>query len=245
MMPGPEVKTAFAYKPLYVQVKESLVGHLIDGTWQPGQLIPSEIELARQTGVSQGTVRKALDAMTAEHLLVRQQGRGTYVAVPEESQILFRYYRLRPDQGEHSFPSSAVLKTAIGVPTEPETRALRLDANDHVIRISRIRRVAETPLLTETISLPESRFDGFAKLDDIPNNVYQLYSERWGITVGRASERLKAVLSDKSDSKLLGCAESVPMLEISRIAYDLEDKPVELRISRCLTENFHYQIELK
>ncbi len=238
-------KAPFAYKPLYLQVKESLVGHLIDGTWQPGQLIPSEIELARRTGVSQGTVRKALDAMTAEHLLVRHQGRGTYVAVPEESQILFRYYRLRPDQGEHSFPESTVLNTGISEASDAEIRALDLGAGDRVIRITRVRSVGRAPLISETIALPVARFEGFEALEAIPNNVYQLYSERWGITVARASEKLKAVSSRKAEAKVLGCNAGEPLLEITRIAYDLENKPVELRISRCLTGRFHYQIDLK
>lgn len=244
-MREPAAKTVFAYKPLYMQVKESLVGYLIDGTWQPGQLIPSEIELAKQTGVSQGTVRKALDAMTAEHLLVRQQGRGTYVAVQEESQILFRYFRLRPDAGDQAFPESSVLTMLEAAANETERKGLHLKAGESVFRISRIRRVGETPVLTEMISLPLSRFSAMRELEELPNNVYQLYSERWGITVARADERLKAVLSEKEDVSTLGCGIGQPMLEISRVAYDLEDKPVELRISRCLTDNFHYRSELK
>ena len=79
-----ETAAAFSYKPLYLQVRDSLVRRLINGTWQPGQLIPSEMDLAREVGVSQGTIRKALDVMTAESLLVRRQGRVTFVAEPEE-----------------------------------------------------------------------------------------------------------------------------------------------------------------
>ena len=101
--------TAFAYRPLYAQVKDRLVRRLIDGAWQPGQLIPSEMELARELGVSQGTIRKALDAMTAENLLLRRQGRGTYVAEPEDSRILFQFFRLMPDGGEPVFPTSRIL----------------------------------------------------------------------------------------------------------------------------------------
>ena len=109
------IDASFSYKPLYVQVKDSLVRRLIDGAWQPGQLIPSEMELAREIGVSQGTIRKALDAMAADHLLVRRQGRGTYVAEPEESRILFRYFRMTPDSGEHSFPTSRILRCSTGL----------------------------------------------------------------------------------------------------------------------------------
>src|SRR6185437_16486774 len=98
----------FSYRPLYIQVKDSLIRRLIDGAWQPGQIIPSETDLAREIGVSQGTIRKALDTMTAENLLVRRQGRGTYVAEPAESRILFQYFRIVPDSGEASFPDSRI-----------------------------------------------------------------------------------------------------------------------------------------
>ena len=108
MMQEPEAVVGF--KPLYAQVKDRLIRRLVDGTWPPGMALPSEFELADELKVSQGTVRKALDAMTAANLLVRRQGRGTFVAEPEESRILFQFFHLKPDSGEVTFPQSAVLK---------------------------------------------------------------------------------------------------------------------------------------
>ncbi|MFN3549182.1 MAG: GntR family transcriptional regulator [Mesorhizobium sp.] len=237
-------QTAFAYRPLYAQVRDQLVRRLIDGEWQPGQLIPSEIELAREIGVSQGTIRKALDAMTTEHLLIRRQGRGTFVARPEESRILFQFFRLVPDDGAPRFPDSAILDRQRGAATALEAEALALAPGDPVWRIERVRTLAGAPLLVETITLPAARLSGFGELAAIPNNVYGLYSERWGITIGRASERLKAVAASTADAEALGCAPGTPLLSITRIAFDLENKPVELRVSRCLTEAVHYSSEL-
>lgn len=237
-------QTAFAYRPLYVQVRDQLVRRLIDGEWQPGQHIPSEIELAREVGVSQGTIRKALDAMTAENLLIRRQGRGTFVARPEESRILFQFFRLVPDDGKRSFPDSAILDLQPGTATAPEADALALAPGDPVWRIERVRTLSGDPLLVETITLPAARLPGFGDLETIPNNVYGLYSERFGITIGRASEKLKAVAATPADATALGCAPGAPLLAITRIALDLENKPVELRVSRCLTQAVHYSSEL-
>jgi GntR family transcriptional regulator len=92
------------FRPLYRQVKDLLLRRLADGVWQPGQILPSEPEIAANLGVSQGTVRKALDEMTAENLLVRRQGRGTFVARHDEERILFRFFRLQSDTGERQFP---------------------------------------------------------------------------------------------------------------------------------------------
>jgi GntR family transcriptional regulator len=235
----------FSYRPLYVQVKESLVRRLIDGAWQPGQLIPSEIELAREVGVSQGTVRKALDAMTDENLLVRRQGRGTFVAEPEEGRILFQFFRLVPDSGERSFPNSRIIGRKIGKASAAEAAALAMRAGADTIRIERVRTIEEKALVVETIILPAARFPGFDAIGEVPNNVYRLYSQRWGITIARASEKLKAVPATTSDAAQLGCAAGTPLLEVNRLAYDLEAKPVELRVSRCLTDGIHYSSDLR
>jgi len=234
----------FGYRPLYVQVRDQLVRRLIDGEWQPGQLIASEIELAREIGVSQGTIRKALDAMTTENLLIRRQGRGTFVARPEESRILFQFFRLVPDDGQRSFPDSAILERRRAAASAEAAEALAVAPGDPVWRIERVRTLAGAPLLVETLTLPDARVPGFGDLEAIPNNVYGLYSERWGITIGRASEKLKAIAADAADAAALGCAAGTPLLAITRVALDLENKPVELRVSRCLTQAVHYSSEL-
>lgn len=243
-LPKEPREEAFSYRPLYAQVKDSLIRRLIDGAWQPGQLIPSELELAREIGVSQGTIRKALDAMTAENLLVRRQGRGTFVAQPEESRILFQFFRLVPDSGERSFPTSGVVDRSTAETNADERAALDLTADAQVFRFRRIRAIEGRPVIAETVSLSTARFQGFETLADIPNNVYRLYSERWGITIGRASEKLKAVSADADDAHRLGCEEGAPLLQIARIAYDLANRPVELRVSRCRTDRLHYSSEL-
>ncbi|MCY0092532.1 GntR family transcriptional regulator [Hoeflea ulvae] len=233
------------FKPLYAQVRERLMRRLVDGDWTPGMLLPSEMELARQLNVSQGTVRKALDSMTADNLLLRRQGRGTYVAEPEESRMLFQFFRLSPDQGSPSFPDSRVLSTGKAKPTRTEIASLKLEKTDEVFRIERIRSLSGQPILIETITLPAGRFPDFDHLTIIPNNVYRLYSERWGITIGSAEERLKAISASSRDAVKLGCHIGEPLLLISRVARDLEDRPVELRWSRCISRDIHYAVNLR
>lgn len=189
-------------------------------------------------------MRKALDAMTGENLLVRRQGRGTYVATPEESRILFHYFRLLPDTGEASFPNSKILRWAPERARASEMRGLCLEKNEKVWRIDRVRTIGDCPSIAETIYLPVRRFPDFERIGPIPNNLYGLYSERWRITIGRASERLKSISASNEDAAQLGCPPGTPLLEITRIAYDLENNPVELRVSRCLTQSIHYRAEL-
>src|SRR5215217_5897815 len=121
------------FRPLYRQAKDVLTRRIAEGAWQPGQILPSEFEIAADLGVSQGTVRKALDEMTAENLLVRRQGRGTFVARHDDARILFQFFKLVPDSGERSFPESRVLE--VTKTTDPQaTEMLRLRPRDPVLQ---------------------------------------------------------------------------------------------------------------
>jgi GntR family transcriptional regulator len=97
---SPNEAAAPAFSPLYQQIKSLILQALQAGQWKPGDLIPSEIELAGRFRVSQGTVRKAIDELAAEHLLVRRQGRGTFVATHAEQQVQYRFLRLVPDAAD-------------------------------------------------------------------------------------------------------------------------------------------------
>lgn len=231
-------------KPLYQQVKEKLLGRLIDRTWQPGMLLPSEQQLANELGVSQGTVRKALDALTAEHLLVRAQGRGTFVAEFEDAKILFRFFRLTGDDDNRRFPESEFGSLRQQKATSTARDRLGLPAGSAVWVIDRTRRLKGRPIITETITLPVARFPGLDALKPLPNNVYALYASRFALTICRVTERLKAIAASQDDAAELGCAVGTPLLHIDRVAYSLDGTTVEWRDSRCLTDGLHYLSEL-
>lgn len=240
----PGMAEPLGFRPLYRQVKAIFVRRLVDGVWAPGEGLPSEGQLAAEIGVSQGTVRKALDELAAENLVVRKQGRGTFVAEHDERRILFQFFKLVPDQGERRFPDSAVLSAATGLADAAEQEALDLTAKDKVIRIRRLRSFEAAPLIVETLSLPQRLFRGL-ETDPIPNNLYSLYAARYGITIAHARERLKAVALAPEDAALLGVAAGAPALQIDRLALALDGMPVERRLSLCLTEEAHYLSDLR
>ncbi|MEN3794293.1 GntR family transcriptional regulator [Fulvimarina sp. MAC3] len=233
-----------AFRPLYAQVRSRLVQRLITGDWTPGMMLPSEFQLAKELGVSQGTVRKALDAMTAEHLLVRRQGRGTFVAVPEEGRILFKFFRLVADDGTRLFPRSEVIGRGRAQASSTVRDQLKLADGDEIWWIDRVRRLGEKPVIVERVTLPVARFEGFGEMETIPNNVYALYSEHYGITIGRAAEKLKAKAASDHVARHLGCGSGHPVLQVERVAMALDDTPIEHRLSTCLTDDFHYGADL-
>ena len=232
------------FRPLYAQVKAIFIRRLADGVWAPGAGLPSEGQLAAEIGVSQGTVRKALDELAAENLLVRRQGRGTFVAEHDERRILFQFFKLVPDDGVARFPDSTVLSVVVALADAGERQALDLSPGDDVIRIRRVRALDGAPLVLETVSLPRRLFGGI-EAGPVPNNLYSLYGARYGVTVANAREKLKAVALSAGEAALLAVAPGTPALQVDRLALSLDGAPVERRLSLCLTEGAHYLSDLR
>ena len=243
MDPMPDVP---GYRPLYQQVKDLLRRRIVDGTWRPDAVLPSEGRLAAELGVSQGTVRKALDELAAQNLVVRRQGRGTFVAAHSPDTALFHFFHLVDADGERQMPESEVLDCRKGIAGPAESSALQLNDGALVLRIDRRRLVGGVPSIVERIAVPQALFPDLdtAGDDGLPNTLYDVYQKRYGVTVGRTTERLRAVAATPEDAAQLGIEPGTPLLEIDRIARDLDDHPVEWRMSRCLTDGLAYLSEL-
>jgi GntR family transcriptional regulator len=227
------------FRPLYRQVKDEFVKRMVDGVWPAGFLLPSESQLAADVGVSQGTVRKALDELSAENLLVRQQGRGTFVAQHDEKRILFQFFKLVPDDGIARFPESVVLEAAVFTATDIEREQLGLEPQAKVARVRRMRAIDDVPMIVETLSLPDAMFPGITDAP-VPNSLYAFYAERYGVTIAHAREKLKAIQLDALDAGILGKQAGHPALMVQRLALSLDARPVEWRVSLCLTDDAHY-----
>jgi GntR family transcriptional regulator len=232
------------FRPLYRQVKDAFIKRMSDGLWPPGFLLPSENVLAAEIGVSQGTVRKALDELAAENLVVRQQGKGTFVAQHDEKRILFQFFKLVRDDGLPRFPESQVLAAGIAVASETEREGLDLEPGAKVARVRRVRFIDGVPMIVETLSLPDAIFPGITE-SEVPNSLYAYYSERFGVTIAFAREKLKAVALNAEDAAILRRAPGHPALEVSRVALALDGRAVEWRVSLCLTDDAHYSASMR
>jgi GntR family transcriptional regulator len=232
------------FRPLYRQVRDLLVDRLVAGFWKPGDLLPSEFQLAGELGVSQGTVRKALDEMTAENLLVRRQGRGTYVAEHDQEHALFHFFKLTDPGGEALVPESRVLRRSGGPAKAAEAERLEIARGDPVFRIVRLRSHAGRPAIHERIVLPAALFPGLDARRELPNTLYTLYARDYGITIARAEERLCAVAAGAEVAKHLDIEEGAPLLAIDRVALALDRRPVEWRLSLCDTRDQVYSVTL-
>ncbi len=234
-------------KPLYAQIKEILIQRVVSGEWGPGQMLPSEMRLAAEYGVHQGTIRKALDEMGSQNLVFRQQGKGTFVAASSMRHSQYRFLRFAPKDEPGEKPSTELLECSREAATSAERLRLQMDAGwAEVIRLLRTRHYRDAPVIVERISLPADMFSGLEKLiaEQQPDTVYGLLEQKYRVLIVRVVERLTAVGASPEDAKLLGVEEGHPLLEIDRIALAIDGRPVEWRVSRCRTEDHEYTIEL-
>jgi GntR family transcriptional regulator len=235
------------FSPLYRQIRDRLVHSLQTGEWRPGESIPSEIDLAARYGVSQGTVRKAIDALSAENLLVRRQGRGTFVASHQEARAQIRFLRLRPDDGgEPRQPSSRFLECRrLRAPLEI-ARALEMKVGDAAVTIRRLLEFDGEPIVLEEIWLSGSTFRGLTaeRLTAYSGPLYALLETEFGTRMIRASERLRAVAAGEVEARALGVPTGEPLLLVDRVSSTYGDKPVEVRRGWYRTLHHHYFNEL-
>lgn len=234
------------FSPLYQQIKALITQSLQSGEWKPGELIPSEVELASRFKVSQGTVRKAIDELAAENLVVRRQGKGTFVATHHEARAQFRFLRLMPDAGEPHYADNNILEVKrLRAPAEV-ARQLDIKSGDSVIFIKRVQSFDGAPIIVEELWLPGVIFKGLTaeRLIEYKGPMYGLFETEFGTRMIRAAEKIRAISADESTAGLLNIPMGTPLLSVERVSFTYGDKPVEVRRGLYLTDHHHYQNEL-
>ena len=230
--------------PAYVRLRDTLTGQIAAGEWTADQPIPSEAKLARQYGLSVGTVRKSIDGLVDEGLLERRQGSGTYVKAPSFDATLFRFFQWREVDGSQlSIPSSKLIIRTCCAATEEAAGAL---GTSKVIKIVRLRSLSDMPVLYEEIYIPVSLFSGFDSLpeDALGPLLYPIYFEHFGVLVKRATDDLTFGTADDAVANQLQLIKGDPLAVIRRTAFDIEHNPVEWRIARGSARQFRYRSEI-
>ncbi len=235
-----------SFRPLYEQIKVLLTNSLVAGEWKPGEAIPSEFELASRYHVSQGTVRKAIDSLAADNILLRRQGKGTFVASHSEPDYQYRFLRIRPDSGERVHPTNVFFGLERARAHGEVAAALGLQPGAPVTGFKRVMSFAGRPLILDEIVFSTAQFPGFtlAELEEFHGSVYGFYETVFGVRMIRAAERLHAVCADSVAAAHLKVAPGTPLLRVDRVAYTYDDKPVEWRRGLCVTEGYSYCNEL-
>jgi GntR family transcriptional regulator len=235
-----------AFSPLYQQIKVLILQSLQGGEWKPGETIPSEMDLAARFRVSQGTVRKAIDELAAENLVVRRQGKGTFVATHAEQQVQYRFLRLLPDSGDTTREGPAersIIECKRQRAPADIARALGLRSGDAVLQVRRVLAFQGVPTILEDLWLPAAPFKGLTaeRLDAYRGPMYALFETEFGVRMVRAEEKIRAIAASAPATELLSVKPGAPLLSVERTAYTYNDLPMELRRGIYRTDTHHYR----
>jgi GntR family transcriptional regulator len=226
----------------YKEVKSAMLAALAAHEWKGGETIPSEKRLAERFGVSIGTLRKAIDELVADNILVRHQGLGTFVAQHQRDRHFFRFFRVVRADGDKTYPTVSLVSFKKAKATRDMAALLNIETGARVFNFLNQLALHGEHVLTENITVAEARFPGLteATLRERPSTLYNFYQDVFHINVVGTDERVRVALADKLESALLGVEPGAPILEIRRVAYSYHHVPVEVRITHVNTEHYEY-----
>ncbi|HYC36039.1 MAG TPA: GntR family transcriptional regulator [Usitatibacter sp.] len=233
--------------PLYKHVKSRLVAALRQGDWKPGEALPSEAKLAEHFEVGISTIRAAVGELSSAGLVVRRQGKGTYVAVHDERSV-YRFFNVVRDGGEKELPASELVSLRKATADDETADLLRLPRSSRrsaVWKIRNVLRIGDTPVVVSDIVVPSQIFPGITTkmLREEGRTLYAVFQKRFGVTIVRITEKLKAARADATAVEHLGMRSGEPVLELRRVAYSFDRRPVEIRRSQIDTRSNHYRFE--
>lgn len=228
--------------PLYRAVRRALLRSIEEGKLPPGAALPNETELAAAFDVAVGTLRRAVDDLVAEHILVRRQGRGTFVATHTRDRFLFQFFHVERSDGLREAPDVELLSFERIRMDEDAAAALATRAGTPAYQIENRLKLQGTAVVHDRIVIPAALFRGLTekRLRERPSTMYHLYQSEFGVTVVRARERLSAVAADRTIARALGVSPGVPVLQVRRTAIALGGRPVEYRVSTVVTAAHDY-----
>jgi GntR family transcriptional regulator len=228
--------------PLYRRVKLALLRAIESGRYAAGCALPSEGELAGALRVSIGTLRHAVDELVAEHILVRRQGRGTYVALHNTDRFLFQFFHVERSDGLRQVPQVELVSFERTRLDEDAAQALAVAPGEPAFQIENRLRLQQRAVIYDRLLLPTLLFKGLTekRFRERPSTIYHLYQTEFGITVTQAHERARAIAADRTTARVLGVAVGTPVMQVRRTALTFGERPVEYRISTIDTAHHDY-----
>ena len=233
-------------RPLHLQVKAAIAAELASGAWKPGEKLPTEGELSRHFGVSEGTVRLAVMALVKEGRLTRRSGKGTFAARPNFERSFARFYRFR-DGRKDANPQYGVRVIGLERDVEVDAAVAEALAAGPRAKILSIHRAIEQDglVVCHSISyLRQDRFGGLKASDFGDSALYEVMQNKFGVHIMRVVETLQARVARVQDCAILKVERKSPVIAIERRAYTYSDQVVELRRTVARSDKFSYQIEL-
>lgn len=228
----------------YAALADALRHRIVAGQWTPGTPLPAETSLAQEHGVALGTLRRALELLSDQGLIERRHGKGTFVRGGLAGATMLRFFRFGSGDGE--VPQSRILARQSVAASAEVARRLGMASGDPVLRLNRLRSLGGQPCLLEDIWLP---LPTFAPLLETPpaewgDLLYPMFADRCGVAISRANDEIGFAPLSAAQARHLGLPAGHPGVTVTRQAYDLAGRCVEMRNTRGDAFAFHYTVTI-
>jgi GntR family transcriptional regulator len=234
---------AFSRRPLYLQLFNLMADRIATRAWKPGSALPNEGDLAREFGVSPGTVRKALERLEQMRLITRRQGRGSFVCDQTSGELVDRFATIRGADGGNVLTKVGSVEIERVAATAEECTRLCLAQGDPIYRVRRVLLAGDAPLMIEKASMPAALFPGLEQQDTLAGQI-ALLARHFGVLLGKGSERIATEPASREVSEALGVAEGAVVVVLDRLILALDGRPIEWRIGWCNLSGKHYHAQI-
>lgn len=232
--------------PLYKKIKLDVTRALSRGEFDANEALPTERQLAERYRASVGTVRRAMDELVADHIVVRHQGRGTFLARFSPERMLNRFWRVFRKDGSREIPIVQTVSFQKEAASKEVADALAIAQGDLIHHIVNVLLLGGNPVLLDDVRVPDALFPGMTERDFVmrETTMYGFYQERYGVSVFRVVDRLGAIAADRKTARQLSVPVFTPLLTFTRLAYAFGDRPVEYRRTWFHTFAYEYRNEI-
>jgi len=229
--------------PIYYQLEMEIKD--IIKVLKPGDPISSEREFSEKYGISRMTVRQAINNLVAEGVLVRQRGKGTFVAAPKVEQELSGLTSFSEDMRSRGLtPKTKILDfKTIPCPRGIASK-LKIEEGDTVYEFSRLRIADDIPMALETSYLPTTLIKGLQE-ETLHGSIYEYVEQSLYLKISHATQTIESTLSQKSESVSLGIKEGAPVLLMERYSYLENGNPFEYVKSIYRADRYKFVIDMK
>ncbi len=232
--------------PLHVQVKQALKERILRRALKPGDLVPGDLELCEQFGVSRTTVRQGLAELAHEGWVVRERGRGTFVAPPKLTErAVERLSGFFEDMVVLGYPPvSQVLRQLARAADEQVAARLNLKPGATIVEIERLRFVEDEPVVLTTTYLPLALAPGLELADLTRRSLYEYLQTECGLTIARGRRTIEAVAADARQARLLRVRKGAPLVFLQSISYLADGRPIEFYTALHRGDRSRFEVEL-
>ena len=232
--------------PLYLQLLDIFKKKIASGQLQPGDILPSELELCSVLSVSRTTVRQTFAALETEGLVERKRGRGTFVSYPKLTRRLSTLYSFSAEMEKMGFDhESETLDFETIRPGPDLMKRLKLENGEQVFKMVRLRKANGEPLMIETVFVPVKICPTLSKNVLDSHSLYSTISQYAGHRPLKAIETYEVTTIDKNEAAVLKTRAGSGAFFVQRISENDAGEVFELVLMLVRGDRCKYEVELK